>query len=596
MSGNGISFLNYLYKDLFRSEEVMHGIEPKFIGNKESNIRRYIERMQLLHERVLKGNYEIHLNILKSFYYKKYVIKEEQIPESYFAHQKQIYLERGYGHIEFDSYERHQLALQIINDQMRSLDKWIEYFVSDYSASISMWAKYWAFQGMLTMGVYDKENNVFTKRSKGTIAPFIDLNREALALSIDFLISFLDENKINDEHLEKLLKSGNFNKIYTYVLNKLINDKKSIRDSIAGKWVKYKQGSDPMFLVQALQGYNTGWCTAGFETAKYQLENGDFHVYYTYDENGEAKIPRIAIRMEDSNIAEVRGIAYEQNIEPELEEVVSAKLKEFPDRDKYNKKVSDMHQLTKIYNKTDKGERLTKEEIAFLYEIDEKIDGFGFESDPRIQELLAQRNNAFDLNILFEGLQEYEGNLEFKNLKNLVGLKFPPKFEGNITMIGLTCAKGITFPKVLIGDLNLMDLVEATELQFPEKIYGNLYLNNLKQAPGLIFPESLNGSLILRSLIDAKKITFPKKIYGELYLSSILDLEGVNLPDVVYGDIYFDSLKNIQGLKLPLTMGGDIYFNELDYCDSLTLPTDFNGFIIFKDNVIISANKVKMFD
>ena len=67
MSENGISFLNYLYKDLFRSEEVMHGIEPKFIGNKESNIRRYIERMQLLHERVLKGNYENHLNILKSW-------------------------------------------------------------------------------------------------------------------------------------------------------------------------------------------------------------------------------------------------------------------------------------------------------------------------------------------------------------------------------------------------------------------------------------------------------------------------------------------------------------------------------------------------
>lgn len=30
----GIKFLNYLYKDMYKSEEVMHGVDERFIGNK----------------------------------------------------------------------------------------------------------------------------------------------------------------------------------------------------------------------------------------------------------------------------------------------------------------------------------------------------------------------------------------------------------------------------------------------------------------------------------------------------------------------------------------------------------------------------------
>ena len=106
-----------------------------------------------------------------------------------------------------------------------------------------------------------------------------------------------------------------------------------------------------MPLVKSLEGRGTRWCTAGEETARQQLSNGDFYVYYTKDKNGEYKIPRIAIRMEGSSIGEIRGVASHQNLEPEMEEVVEEKLKEFPDRDKYKKKVHDMKKRRRTYKR-----------------------------------------------------------------------------------------------------------------------------------------------------------------------------------------------------------------------------------------------------
>lgn len=64
----------------------------------------------------------------KKLYYDRYVIKESDIPDSYYKHQQEIYLERGYGHVELNEKMKQQMAQTIINDQKKSLDKRIEYF------------------------------------------------------------------------------------------------------------------------------------------------------------------------------------------------------------------------------------------------------------------------------------------------------------------------------------------------------------------------------------------------------------------------------------------------------------------------------------
>ena len=69
-----------------------------------------------------------------------------------------------------------------------------------------------------------------------------------------------------------------------------------------------------MSLAQSLRSWNTGWCTAGTRTAAHQLSMGDFYVYYTQDEEGKDVVPRVAIRMEDGSVAEVRGINPDQNL------------------------------------------------------------------------------------------------------------------------------------------------------------------------------------------------------------------------------------------------------------------------------------------
>ena len=49
-------------------------------------------------------------------------------------------------------------------------------------------------------------------------------------------------------------------------------------------------------------------------------------------------------------------------------------------------------------------EELSKTDLIFLYEIDEKIDGFGYEKDPRISELRNNRKDRLeeDVFIIFE--------------------------------------------------------------------------------------------------------------------------------------------------------------------------------------------------
>ena len=46
-----------------------------------------------------------------------------------------------------------------------------------------------------------------------------------------------------------------------------------------------------------------------------------------------------------------------------------------------------MKKLTGIEKKAEDGEDLTLEELRFLYEIDEKIEGFGYSRDPRIDKI-----------------------------------------------------------------------------------------------------------------------------------------------------------------------------------------------------------------
>ncbi len=612
----GESFLNRIYQDLHLSEEVMHTASKS--DKKEEKVRKYLERLERVEE-LAKNRKPHRLELFKELFYQKYVIKPENILDSYFEHQKKMALDRGYGHVDYTEAEKKEMKETIIQNQKKSLDQWLEYFIEN-DAKYPEWFKYYAFQGMVRLGSYNKETGSFNKRTEFTTNVFVDLNYEALALVYDSLSQFIEGKEIEGELLKKLLEGGSFSKLYSYMIQKVDSVKKDIVDSKEGIWIKYPKGSNPEELVQGIEGRGTGWCSAGLETARTQLLGGDFYIYYTKDSSGEYKQPRIAIRMENNSIGEIRGIAANQNLESEMEEVVKEKLKEFPDRERYYQKVEDMEKLTKIYEEY-RVRELENEELRFLYQIDQKILGFGYLEDPRIQEILRNRDYQEDLSkaigckkeevsndirdilsrkkiVCFSGnlnlsnvindrtipsykdfkLPEYViGNLRLLTLTNLNGIKLPRIVSGYLDLSGLESAKGLVLPEIVNGYLDLSGLENAEGLIFPKTVNGDLHLSGLENAEGLNLPETINGSLYLRGLKNAEGLVLPEVVNGGLWLNTLESAEGLNLPETINGSLYLSGLKNTKGFNLPKTVNGDLYLSGLKNAEGLVLPEVANG-------------------
>ncbi len=580
----GESFLNRLYKDLYNSDEVVHTAINS--DTKDERVRKYLERLRKVEELARDSKYN-GLELLKKMYYDKYIIKEENIPESYFELQKKMALERGMGHIEITEDMKKQLTKDIINDQKSSLDTWLDYLIND-DANYPEWFKYYAFQGMIRLGSYDKATRTFNKRTSSTTNIFVDLNREALALVYDDLCEVLNGKKVDDEVLQKLLVGGSFSKLYSYTLELSDKNNKDISDDTKGIWIKYNKGSEPDELVNSLKGKGTGWCTAGKETARQQLESGDFYVYYTKDSNNEYKQPRIAIRMEGSRIGEIRGINEHQNLESEMEEVLEEKLKEFPDRDKYKKKVNDMKKLTDIYNEY-KNRELTNEELRFLYEVDKKIEGFGYKEDPRIEEILKERNKKEDLAKVFNcSPDQISGNpddvlagkeiiyfyddLDLRNLTDAKGLKLPRHVKGDLTLVNLISIEDLVLPEAINGNLNLNGLTRAKGLRLPEIIGDSLFLSNLTSAQNIVFPKEIGGCLHLEKLTYAENLTFPETIDCDLDLSNLTYAKDLVLPKTMNGSLDLKNLTKIENLKLPQYVKYSLLLNSLPSAEGLILP------------------------
>ncbi|HEY1074725.1 MAG TPA: hypothetical protein VGE59_03450 [Patescibacteria group bacterium] len=480
---SGTDFLKQKY-DLHNKPEVQsaaerteHHVDGQLPQNPSERIQNYLDRFSELTNRDEPEKRQRGLEALKRVLHDKFVIKSDEIPESYWETQRRMAREMGHGDIEVSEEMRRQGTEIIIADQESSLDKWVDYLASD-DAIYPMWLKYFAVRGVLGMSTYDKERHAFAKRDKGTTAPFPDLDREALAYVLDALekrqgseyaevteqlkqkknelkrlrgeyrtlekqgleaeaseitlkieeteaqISNLVQEQerivsgslaIPEEsrsELRSLLQESDFAKLYVWALEKVTPAEENELLITDGEWVKYEQGSDATPLVESLQGHGTGWCTAGESTARAQLEAGDFYVYYTYSRDellnkrqgqpAVAHVPRAAIRMEQDRIGEVRGIAAEQNLDPHIADVVRAKMQEFPDGASYEKKAYDMQMLTYIEKKTKAGHELNKDDLVFLYEINSTIEGFGYDRDPRIAELRAERNPDQDAPIVFD--------------------------------------------------------------------------------------------------------------------------------------------------------------------------------------------------
>ena len=592
-----LDMISKVYTNLHNSDRVLRASNVS--DKKRERLLKYFERLEELHNKVSETKSVNGEKLLKSFYYDLYVIKPENIPDAYFQNQVRLARERGYGNIELTEEDKRRMTEEVIDDQKKSLDKWIEYFLYDEeSKSYEMWEKYWVFQGLQNLGKYDKETSKFSKRDKTTVYPFPPVEREYIFTTLKLMEDFLKDKK-GEEDIKQALSTGNFKLLYEYVIKQSFLKGEHQSNNDDGKWIKYEQGSDYNILRDSLQGYYTGWCTAAGENfAKDQLAGGDFYVYYSLDKNGEAKVPRIAIRMNGkTKIGEIRGIADNQNMEPEMMSILEEKLKEFPDRDKYLKKENDMKLLTLIDKKVNDNIDLTLEELKFLYEIDGQIIGFGYGKDPRIEEIKRKRNERRDYSLIFNVKEEevalsqkewlnnpkkfkaLPGNIDLGSLTSADGLILPQHIGGYIDLRSLTSADGLILPQHIGGYIDLRSLTSADGLILPQHIGGYINLSSLTSADGLVLPQHVGGNIFLRHLTSADGLVLPQHVGGDIYLSSLASADGLVLPESIGGGIDLSSLTSADGLILPQHVGGNIDLRSLASADGLVLPESIGGSI-----------------
>ena len=609
----GEKFLLSLYNDMHIKQSVIHS--SNISDKKLEKIKKYLDRNEVIHYNAREKN---KIDLLKRAYYDKYVIKE--IPQSYINFlDKQNFDQTGY-HLSVNQINNKRNI--IIENQKRSLSIWIDYLTSDDSKFYPWWTKYWAFMGMLKIGAYDDKNGIYGTRSINTVAPFIELDQESLSKAISIILK-----QVYDDELD-VSNVSSFTKLYTVLLK---NKKNYVYNNcIDGIWKKYDQGNNYKELFDSLQGYNTSWCTAGEATCKQQLKNGDFYVYYTKNDNDEYKVPRLAIRMDGKNvIGEIRGVAKGQNVEPLLEDVLNKKLQEFPDKDKYIKRVNDSKMLTYIYTKYKLNKELTKDDLRFIYEIDKKIEGFGYEVDPRVEEIRNNIDLVSSLSIIFDcnkeqvlmtsddgmsvleymqfskeckgikciignlllldselpvdfkfpdnifrlrGTELLNGDLRLPNIKSIENLVFPKRVR-NLDLYSLESAKDVVFPEVITQNLFLQNIKEINNITFPHEV-DSLYLNRLESAKDIIFPEVVDGVLNLESLKYAENITFPKDVLS-LFLNKLESSDGLVLPKVVRSFLNLESLKTSKNITFPKKVWW-LFLDGLRSTDDLVLPSEIN--------------------
>lgn len=437
MEKNGFNFLKQKFQlqntedvkkvlDRKKKKDELSGEKIKQPQKPEEKIEVYLDRFKEIIERESEDEKERGIKAFKKILFNKNIISVEDIPNRVYELEQEIAFNQGHGNIEITDEYKELKNNEIISSQKDSLNSWIDYLSSEDASFYPDWAKYWVLNSVLKIGKYNKEKRSFDKRGKSSVAPFPSLNAMAVSKAISLIQDKIEKKDIenfsqeDDKEFEKILAKEDFGKYYALALESMLEFSEKGLENIKGEWVKYNQGDNAQKLFDSIQGYPLEWCTAGsIETAQSQLNGGDFYVYYSENTKGENKIPRLAIRMNGSDeIGEVRGIEKNQNIDNFITPVLEEKMKDFgSEGKKYEKKSQDMEKLTVIYDKVfpkneinieDLDVRLSNNELMFLYQINNRIEGFGYGDDPRIKTIIDERDIKKDLYELSNASDEKE--------------------------------------------------------------------------------------------------------------------------------------------------------------------------------------------
>lgn len=415
---NASSFGDRHRKIIDSSFEKSRHRKEKLIGrNGERRIDAYLERIN----RGIKKHGSKYEKRLWSKTRDPLIIDPENIPESYWRTQEQILRDNGQGR-ELSDYEKDYLIQDIQKQQQESLDSWVNY-LSHEDCPYPTWFKIYAIDGVSKMGVFDGDSGTYRKRDKGSVAPYPHLNPAVLGKVYAAVTDFYGINPDKDLHqnnpgntddedaaerdieLDSLVKSGNFNRLYSKLLlsEKVIMQTPEHTEDVRGEWIEYKPG-DEEEVAKAADG--TPWCVAAPSVARSYLTTGNYGEVYEGEDEGSSQARFIFFQLYDSddrlaenacasirldtdgNVAEISGLGEGQALEDSLVPIVEAKVKTLPGGEKFLKRFADKQRLIEIDRKMQSNTEITREDFRFIWELDrpiETLDTYN-DQDPRIAE------------------------------------------------------------------------------------------------------------------------------------------------------------------------------------------------------------------
>ena len=393
---------------------------PKAFNNGESGERKLMLHLDALEKAISAGGSVVEQSILDEIIHGDpdanipgiHISTMEDIPDSYWRSQEEAYRDNGHI-IHYDARLKSEELEIIQREQVNSIELW-ESYLQHESCPYPMWFKLYALDGISKMGKYDKSRGEFVKRDNTTVAPYPKLDEASLAKVFQSIVDFYSlgdkstrpqkQGGEADEELTALIKSGNFNKLYTKFLSqeRYIIEVPKNPENIHGEWIEYNPGDEEK-LAKAADC--TPWCIVSPSVAHNYLEYGSYEgvgIGGYKDGNYRSKAKFIlfhlvnpstseisgsgcaSIRLgTDGRVAEISGLQKGQALDDSLVGIVEEKVMSLPGGEKFLEAFKDKKRLIEIDHKWRRGEELTEEDIAFINGPIHTLDTYNKE-DPRV--------------------------------------------------------------------------------------------------------------------------------------------------------------------------------------------------------------------
>lgn len=448
--------------------------------NRERRNYAYLSRLDKLVEKY--GN-EAEKRLWQQSIKDDLLIDYSNVPETYWNAKKQELRDNGYGNIDLTERQKHELIEKEREIQKESLEKWVNY-LGDEHAPYPLWFKIYAWDGMTKMGKYNKGKGRYETRNNTTIAPYPNPDPEVLGSVFEVINryygnnekEFYTEDGERNIELEEVVKSGNFPKIYNAIEHDIapIIEPPEKAEDVHGSWIEYGPG-DEDDIARAAKG--TGWCVATPSVGRHYLEYGTYgdddwdddeeeheekssskakFILFHIQNPASGKLSKNAvasIRLNpDGQVAEISGLKSGQALNDSLVSTVEEKVKMLPGGEKFLNAFADKQMLTRLDRKMQNGEKLTVDELKFLYEIDRPIkilDTYN-DNDPRIYELRRKYQPT--------ELLDYDEEMNIDNLTKHLSNK--EKLENYNTLVERGAS--ISLPEIAKG-MNCDDVKDNIE-------------------------------------------------------------------------------------------------------------------------------------